>query len=229
MPLSPEEPGPPGLLEDRQDAGRRLAERLRKYWSHDVVVVGVARGGVVVAYPIAESLHAPLDLVVVRKVGLPENPEYGVGAIAEGGVERLPRGPAATRGPSEAELRPVLTEERLELERRVRVYREGRPRPDLGGRTVILVDDGAATGNTIEAAMDAVRPRGPGRLVLALGVCPPETFHRLGTLVDDLVVLLVPESFFAVGEWYRDFPPVSDSEVLRCLRRAHRMEALASP
>jgi putative phosphoribosyl transferase len=211
---------PSGLLEDRADAGRRLAERLVKYWSHDVVVVGIPRGGVVVAYPIAHSLHAPLEIVVVRKVGAPFNPEFGLGAVGEGGVELLEHATLHDAGFTEAELAPALEEARQELERRTRLYRQGRSRIDLCGRTVVLVDDGVATGGSVRAAIESIRRQRPGRLVLALGVCPPNTFRQLETEVDDLVAVLVPESFFAVGQWYRDFPSVEDSEVLDILRRS---------
>jgi putative phosphoribosyl transferase len=208
------------ILKDRQDAGRRLAERLLKFRSQSPVTLAIPRGGVVVAAEIARRLDTPLDILVVRKIGAPANPEYGLGAVAEGGVRLLDEPRIHEAGYSDARLEPVIKEELEEVERRVRRYREGRPRIELAHRTVILVDDGVATGGTVRAAIRALRALNVSRIVLALGVCPPETYALLRREVDDLVVLAVPEVFFAVGEWYQRFEPVEDEEVCQLLREA---------
>jgi putative phosphoribosyl transferase len=208
------------ILKDRKDAGRRLAERLLRFRGENPVVLGIPRGGVVVAAEIAEMLNAPLDILAVRKIGAPINPEYGLGAVAEGGI-RLLDGPRMEElGYSAASLEPVIERELKELERRIRRYREGRSRIELRNRTVILVDDGVATGGTVRVAIQALRALQVSRIVLALGVCPPETYSLLRREADDIVVLAVPRAFYAVGEWYREFEPVEDDEVCEVLRSA---------
>ena len=222
-------PPSPEPLPDRRAAGERLAARLMGYRARDPVVVALPRGGVPVAFEISRRLGAPLDILIVRKVGAPGNPEYGLGAVAEGGVRfvDLPRARAA--GFSTHELGPVIAREAAEVERRAREYRRDRLPIELRDRTVIVVDDGVATGGTVLAALEALRARGPRQLVLALGVAPPETVEELRTRVDELVVLLVPRLFFAVGEWYHQFSPVSDEEVRRLLDRSRAVEAQSRP
>jgi putative phosphoribosyl transferase len=207
-------------LPDRETAGRLLAERLRRYEDENPVVVALPRGGVPVAYEIAVSLGAPLDILIVRKVGAPGNPEYGLGAVVEGGSRYLDEPRIRAAGYTVRELGPTIAREVAEVDRRAREFRAGRPAIDLADRTVIVTDDGVATGGTVLAALHAVRARSPRRVVLALGVAPPETVELLRPEVDDLVVLLVPDRFFAVGEWYRRFSQVSDAEVERLLERA---------
>ncbi len=210
----------PEILKDRKEAGRRLAERLLQFRRQHPVVLAIPRGGVVVAAEVSRMLNAPLDILVVRKIGAPFNPEYGLGAVAEGDVRWLDEPRLKAAGYSAASLEPVIREEIEEVKRRIRRYREGRPRIELANRTVILVDDGVATGGTVRVAIQALRELRASRIVLALGVCPPETYALLRREVDDIVVLAVPGSFFAVGEWYRNFEPVEDEEVCQLLREA---------
>ncbi len=205
------------IFRDRAEAGRKLAERLRRYRADRPVVLGIPRGGVVVAQEIARRLEAPLDVVVVRKVGDPANPEYGLGAVAEGGVRQIDEPRAREAGYSLAELLPTITQELAEVDRRVRAYRGGRPRIDLHDRTVIIADDGIATGGTVLAAIESVRAFHPRRVVLAIGVCPYSAYRRLRTEAEEVMVLLTPEYFHAVGEWFQEFPPVEDAEVRRLL------------
>lgn len=202
---------------DRSDAGRRLATHvLQAGLSEPVAVLGLPRGGVPVAAPVAAALNAPLDVFVARKVGAPGQQEYGIGAIAEGGV--VVADPEAMRalGVSEEQFARLAQHEGTELDRRVRGYRRGRPLVDVEGRDVVLVDDGLATGVTAEAALGALRLRGPRRLVLAVPVCARETADRLrGTAAaDDVVCAHVPGQFWSVGQWYEVFDQVTDAEVV---------------
>ena len=210
----------PQILNDRQEAGRRLGERLLRFRRQHPVILGIPRGGVVLAAKIADMLDAPLDILAVRKIGAPINPEYGLGAVAEGGIRLLDAPRIEELGYSPASLEPVIEEELKELERRIRRYREGRPRIELRNRSVILVDDGVATGGTVRVAIQALRALHVSRIILALGVCPPETYARLRQEADDIVVLAIPHTFYAVGEWYRKFEPVEDEEVCELLRSA---------
>jgi putative phosphoribosyl transferase len=207
-------------FEDRQDAGRRLAERLAGFRGPDLVVVGLPRGGVPVAYEVARGLGAPLDVVVARKLGAPFQPELGVGAIAEGGVEFLDARSLAMLRLQPADLAGVVAQERQELARRVALYRGDRPPIELRGRTVILVDDGLATGVTARAALRSVRLRDPARCVLAAPVCAPATGRGLAAEADEVICLLSPQRFAAVGEWYRRFDQVDDDTILRLLGQA---------
>jgi putative phosphoribosyl transferase len=208
-------PGAP--YHNRADAGRRLAEALSHFHREPVVVLALPRGGVPIAAVIADRLNAPLDVLVVRKVGAPGNREYGLGAVAEGGVRYLDWSRVR-----ELDLRPESLDSEIrtqteEVDRLARRLRSGRPAPDLKDRTVILVDDGMATGGTVRCAVDAVRLQRPRRLVLAVGVSSQEAIETLRPLVDELVCPLVPPMLFAVGEWYREFPQVSDAEVVSLL------------
>ena len=180
-------------------------------------MLALPRGGVVTAAEIARALHAPLDVLVVRKLGAPAQPEFGVGAIAPGGVAIVDRASMRLAGMDEEDLRRVTEEERRELERRERRYRAGRGPLDIRDRTVILVDDGIATGVTARAAIAAARRAGAARVILAVGVCPPQTAERLRGEVDDLVCVLAPEDLAAVGLYFDDFRPVEDDEVVALL------------
>ena len=202
---------------DRHAAGRELAGRLHSLVSQDPVVLGLARGGVPVAYEVAQALGAPLDVLVVRKIGAPGNPEYGIGAIAEGEVRVL--SPEALRHLliSAEELEAAVARERAELTARVRRYRRGRPPVEVKGHTAIVVDDGLATGGTARAALRAVRARGPRKLVLAVPVGAPETVESLRKEADEVICLLEPESLWAVGLWYEHFEPTSDAEIAKLL------------
>lgn len=212
--------GSPEPLPDRRTAGERLAERLQQYQDQDPVILALPRGGVPVAFEIATRLGAPLDLLIVRKVGAPGNPEYGLGAVVEGGTRFLDEPRVRAAGYTIRELSPTIAREVAEVERRAREYRANRPPVEVRDRTVILVDDGVATGGTVLAALQALRARSPRRIVVALGVAPSDTVESLRSEVDDLVVLLVPPTFFAVGEWYHQFLQVSDEEVRRFLERS---------
>ncbi|MEU9868970.1 MULTISPECIES: phosphoribosyltransferase [Actinomadura] len=205
---------------DRAEAGRVLAARLATMGLEGAVVLALPRGGVPVGHEIARHLRAPLDVLVTRKIGYPPQPELGVGAIAEGGAPVFDDGLLARLGLREDDLAPTVEAERAELDRRVAVYRGGRPLPPVAGRPVIVVDDGLATGGTARAAVRAVRGRGPSRLVLAVPVGAAETVRSLEAEVDDLVVPVAPWDFHAVGQWYRDFEQLSDADVTAWLRRA---------
>jgi putative phosphoribosyl transferase len=204
----------------------RLAERLIGYRDQDPIVIALPRGGVPVAFEIARRLGAPLDVLIVRKVGAPSNPEYGLGAVVEGGSRLLDEPRIRAAGYTVRDLGPTIAREVAEVERRASDYRGGKPPTEIRGRTAILVDDGVATGGTVLAALRALRARSPRRIVLALGVAPPDTAAGLRPEVDDLVVLLLPDVFFAVGEWYHRFSQVTDEEVRGLLERARSLPAV---
>ena len=212
---------------DRTDAGRRLAAELTAYANDpDVRVFALPRGGVPVAYEVAIALGAPLDVFIVRKLGLPWHEELAMGAIASGGITVLDRALVRRFGVSEAQLQRVVEAERQELERRERRYRGDRPLPDIAGRTVILVDDGLATGASMRAAVEAVKQEGPRRVVVAVPIAAPETCEAFRDEVDDTVCAVTPEPFHAVGLWYEDFSQTTDEEVHELLEDAR---ALTSP
>jgi predicted phosphoribosyltransferase len=217
-------PGPRGRtppFEDRDDAGRQLAAAVQSLlgsgdWPAPIVL-GMPRGGVPPAAAVAARLGAPLDVAVVRKLGHPRRRELGVGAIAEDGVRVLNQRLIRRLGVTEEALDAVDAAERAELERRARLYRRGRPRPELAGRTAVLVDDGLATGYTALAAIESARRRGAGRTVLAVPVGSPEALDLLRTAADAVICLLVPPGFEAVGQAYRCFDQVPDEAVLAAL------------
>jgi putative phosphoribosyl transferase len=211
----------PSRFRNRREAGRALAERMAPYAKRpDVLVLALPRGGVPVAYEVARALDAPLDVFLVRKLGVPGHEEYALGAIASGGVrvmnEDLVR---ALRLPATA-IDAMAAREQQELERRERLYRGDRPPPDVRGRTVILVDDGLATGATMLAAVHALRKQGAARIVVAVPVASPDTCNALRLEVDDIVCAVTPEPFHAVGLWYEDFSQTTDEEVRDLLTRA---------
>jgi putative phosphoribosyl transferase len=211
---------------DRTDAGRRLAARLRQYADRpDVVVLALPRGGVPVAFEVSEALHAPLDVFVVRKLGLPAHPELAIGAIASGGVRIVDEAALRRFGVTDEQLAAVAVGEERELDRRERQYRDGLPSPDVTGKTVILIDDGLATGATMAAAATALRAEHPARLVVAVPVAAAETCEAFQRLVDEVVCGATPEPFHAVGLWYEDFSQTSDEEVRDLLARARHAEA----
>lgn len=207
------------MFKDRRDAGRQLGRRLGGYATLRPVVVALPRGGAIVAAEIADRLGAPLDIVVVRKIGLPWQPELAIGALAEGDVCVLNDALIDEAGVSGDELAPVIGRERVELERRVRAYRGERPPLRLDGRVVILVDDGLATGYTARAAIEAIRRRGARRVIVAVPVAPADIVATLGRVVDEVVVLQTPPWLLSIGEHYEDFTQTSDDEVMACLRR----------
>ncbi|MBL1292196.1 phosphoribosyltransferase [Streptomyces sp. For3] len=215
------------LFTDRTDAGRQLAEALRHLERRDPVVLGLPRGGVPVAYEVARALGAPLDVIVVRKLGVPYRPELGFGAIGEGGARVISDEIVRHAGVREKDLEAVERAEEAELLRRAQTYREGRPRLPLKGRTVVVVDDGVATGATARAACQVVRAQGASRVVLAVPVASPDVAARLREDVDEVVCLSTPHLFSAVGAWYRDFSQTSDEEVVSLLARASTGTATA--
>jgi putative phosphoribosyl transferase len=207
---------------DRTDAGRQLAARLTAYANReDVVVLALPRGGVPVAVEVARALAAPLDVLVVRKLGVPGHPELAMGAIAAGDVRVLSLDLIADLDIPRALVEEVAVRERLELERRNRLYRGDRPMPVLTDRTVIVIDDGLATGSTMEAAVSAVRQHRPSRIIVAAPVGAPETCRRLKPVADEVVCAQTPTLFDAVGLWYERFDQVSDEEVVERLGLLH--------
>jgi len=212
------------MFRDRRDAGRRLADRLTELAPRDPVVVGMPRGGVPVAAEIADRLDAPLDIIVVRKLGCPWQPELALGAIAEGGVMVVDESLLAETGVGRDELEAIATRERAELERRTSRYRGDRPAIDVRDRTVILVDDGIATGSTARAAIAALRARHPGRLVMAAPVAAGHTIAELGAVADEVVVVDRDDHLFAIGEAYADFRATTDDEVIGLLQRGSRSD-----
>jgi putative phosphoribosyl transferase len=205
---------------DRRDAGRRLAERLRHLRGQDVVVLGLPRGGVPVAVEVARSLAAPLDVIVVRKLGLPCRAELAMGAIGEDGVLVVNEDVVELAAVEPTQLTAVERRERAELDRRAQLFRGGRPRTPVSGRTVVLVDDGIATGATARVACQVARAQGAARIVLAVPVCSPRTAESMRPTVDELIVLETPSDFVAVGHAYDDFRATDDAAVVELLQRS---------
>jgi putative phosphoribosyl transferase len=205
---------------DRIEAGRLLADRLRHLSREDVVVLGLPRGGVPIGVQVAEILGAPLDVILVRKLGVPSQPELAMGAIGEGGARVINRRVVEAASVTDDELASAEDRESVELERRARLYRGGRPPVPLAGRTALIVDDGIATGSTARAACLVARARGASRVVLAVPVIPPSTITALEAEADEVVWVEAPARFYAIGQWYADFSPTSDEEVTDLLARA---------
>lgn len=206
---------------DRADAGRSLAAQLApRLAGQDVVVLGLPRGGVPVAFEVARALDAPLDVIVVRKLGVPYQPELGMGAIGEDGVRVLNHEVIAMARVSGEEVAAVERSERVELERRAKRFRANHPRIPLSGRTAVVIDDGIATGSTVRAACQVARAHGAARVILAVPVAAQASLGRLAEVADELVCLATPEPFYAVGEFYSDFSQTSDEEVMELLERA---------
>ena len=205
-------------FEDRRHAGIVLAQQLDNLKGHrDVVVLALPRGGVPVAHEVARALDAPLDVFLVRKLGVPGHRELAMGAIASGGVRVLNEDVVAAYRIPKPVIDSVAREEEAELERRERTYREGRPAVDFRGRIVVLVDDGLATGASMKAAVEAVRQQAPGRVIVAVPVGSPETCREFADLADEIVCARAPQYFAAVGQWYRDFSQTTDEEVRQVL------------
>jgi predicted phosphoribosyltransferase len=208
------------LFRDRTEAGRLLARSLLRYADDpNVVVLALPRGGVPVAYEVAEALHAPLDVFLVRKLGVPGHEETAMGAIATGGVCVLNEDTVRILGLSEEDIDSIVAGEEQELNRRERAYRGNRRPLNVRGRTVILIDDGLATGSTMRAAVEALRKQQPARIVVAVPVGAPETCAEFEDVADEAICAVTPEPFYAVGIWYRDFSQTSDEEVRELLRR----------
>jgi putative phosphoribosyl transferase len=210
------------LFLDRSDAGRVLAKKLQHFAGRtDVLVLGLPRGGVPVAQEVASALGAPLDVFVVRKLGVPGQEELAMGALAPGGVRVLNRDVVEVLGISDEVVEAVTRREQEELERRERLYRGERPALAVAGKIVVLIDDGLATGSSMRAAAAALRQRQPARLMVAVPVAARATCDELRTHVDELICTAMPTPFHAVGQWYRDFAQTSDEEVSELLRRAN--------
>jgi putative phosphoribosyl transferase len=207
---------------NREDAGRRLAAELQPYAAEHPIVLALPRGGVPVGYEIARALRAPLDVWVVRKIGVPWHPELGVGAVAEGGYVHLNQDILVHIGLSKKELAEATHREEHEVEQRVRRFRGDRPAPLLSHRTVILVDDGIATGGTVRAAIRSVRAQAPKKIILAVPVAALETLAALSTEVEQVVCLMTPSELHGIGLWYQDFRQIPDDEVVHVLDRARK-------
>jgi putative phosphoribosyl transferase len=226
--VSPRSFGTPGGLQpgdvperflDRRDAGRRLAPKVAsRVGKEDVLVLALPRGGIPVAREVAEALGAPLDVLMVRKVGVPWQPELALGAVSSGEVTVLNDEVVRATGLTEEEVNDAVAREREELDRRERLYREGRPPQEVHGKTVVLVDDGIATGATVRAGLKALDQRGATRRVVACPVAPAQTVASLREEADDVVCVSTPDDLRAIGLWYVDFPPISDAEVIHALR-----------
>jgi putative phosphoribosyl transferase len=214
------------IFADRREAGRYLAGKLTEYADRpDVLVLALPRGGVPVAYEVARALHAPLDVFLVRKLGVPGREELAMGAIATGGVLVLNEEVVRHLGIPREVLQAAIAAQQEELERRERIYRGDRPPPDVRGRTVILVDDGLATGSTMRAAVAALRRQGPARIVVAVPIGAPETCAEFDREADEVVCAMTPQPFYAVGLWYGDFSQTTDEEVRELLEKAAEGQA----
>jgi len=216
---------------DRREAGRELAAKLSAYRGRqDVVVLALPRGGVPVAFEVAEALDAPLDIFVVRKLGMPGHQEFAIGAIGSGGVRVLNDDAIRWHGITKSQIEVVAQQELAELQRREREYRQGRALAELHGRTVILIDDGLATGATMRAAVMAVRTHQPARVVVAVPVGAPSTCEEFADITDATVCARMPEPFSAVGLWYRNFSQTTDEEVRALLQEhARRIRTPSTP
>jgi predicted phosphoribosyltransferase len=204
------------LYRDRRDAGEKLADSLQDLrGTRDLLILALPRGGVPVAEPVARRLGAPLDVFMVRKIGLPGHEELAMGAVASGGIVLV--NPALVEQMPEEQFRWALERAVNELNERERLYRGGRPPPDVAGRTVVLIDDGLATGATMRAAVEALRRRGPRQIIVGVPIASPETCEELAREVDRVVCAATPQPFHAVGLWYQDFSPTSDDEVRHIL------------
>lgn len=209
---------------NRREAGMELAEKLSRFAGrHDVIVLGLARGGVPVAFEVARGLRVPLDVFVVRKLGAPGHEEFAIGAIASGGVRVLNTEAIQLLGMTQAAIERETRRELQELERREREYRDDRPPINVKGRTVIVVDDGLATGATMQAAITALRKQHPTQIIVAAPVVAADTCQNLRATADDCVYVQSPDPFYGVGLWYEDFSPTSDAEVISLLEMAARM------
>jgi len=207
------------IYQDRVDAGQRLARALERYAGPETLVLGVPRGGVVVAAEVARALEAPLDVVIARKIGAPHEPEFAIGAVVSGEGGVLLDEPAIRYLQVPAEfIRRETERQEAEIRRQMALYRGDRPVPELAGKTVIVVDDGIATGYTLRAALAGLRRQDPERLVVAAPVGPGSVCREFRQLADDVICLRMPEPFVAVGAWYADFDQTEDAEVIRLLR-----------
>ena len=215
---------------NRTEAGRELAEMLDAFRGRpNMLVLALPRGGVPVAFEVAQHLGAPLDVFTVRKLGAPANGEYAIGAIATGGVVVIDESAVEALGVSDLELKALIARERRELSRRERLYRGDRASPEVKGRTVIVVDDGLATGSTMQAAVTALRALGPARIIVAAPVASPQACAAMRRVADACVSCHTPDPLYGVGSWYEDFTQTSDAEVLELLEHAARRAGRPAP
>jgi putative phosphoribosyl transferase len=211
------------MFKDRHDAGKQLAQRLLHYkGAKDTIVIALPRGGVVVAYDVSLALRLPLDVVITRKLGAPSNPELAMGALAETGYLHMNADVVRQYHVSKAQIDEETLRQKSEIDRRIRRYREGGALPSLKGQTVILVDDGIATGATFFASLGALLKAETAKTVAAVPVAPPRALAELKSLVDEVVVLHTSEWFFAIGQFYEQFGQVEDEEVIACLKNVHK-------
>lgn len=210
------------LFQDRRDAGRKLAAALEAYKGAETIVLAIPRGGVVVGFEVAQALEAPLDIIIPRKIGAPQDPELAVGAVTPDGSVFYSFDSLRKLGLTPDDLASIVATERAEIRRRMRAFRGEQPFPSLQGKTVILVDDGIATGFTVRAALASIKQQNPSRVVLAVPVAPAEVEDAFVSEADAFVCLAHPEPFFAVGQFYRDFTQTSDAEVIFLLQAARR-------
>lgn len=216
------------IFQDRHEAGQKLAEQLFKYQNEKPFIIALPRGGVVIGVEVARKLKAPLDVMVVRKLGAPYQPELGIGAIAPNGVRILNMEMIRLLHITEAALEQITQKEMQELRRRLQVYRGDSPMPDLANRTVIIVDDGLATGITAKAAIHTIKGMNPKQIVLAAPVCAWDTVEVLEQEADEVVCVETPMDFMAVGAWYRQFRQVSDQEVIALLHQSRKQQTAQS-
>lgn len=208
------------VFSNRREAGEKLSQALKKYKDDDLVVIGIPRGGVIVAAQVAKALEASLDVIIPRKIGAPHNPEVAIGAVTQDGTVIKDEVMVEMLGISDNQIRDLARQVEQEISRRVSTYRGGRPGVEMCNKTVIIVDDGIATGHTIKAALHSVRKSGARRLVLAVPVAPADTLEELNKLVDELVCLYRPDLFYAVGQFFMDFDQTTDAEVIELLAEA---------
>ena len=209
------------IFKDRVEAGQLLAGELKRYRDReDVIVLGLPRGGVPVAYEVARQLHAPLDVIVVRKLGAPGYEELAMGAIASGGIRVMNDSVVRALGVSRDAIEETAARQLKELHRREQAYRGHEGTPEIEDKTVILVDDGIATGSTIRAAVEALRQQAPRQIIIAVPTASSDARAMLEPMVDDFIALIVPEEFRAVGQWYEDFDQTTDAEVTQLLAKA---------
>ena len=216
------------LFRDRFHAGRQLANKVREYTGRDdLLILALPRGGVPVAFAVAQELRAPLDVFLVRKLGVPGQEELAMGAVASGGLRFVNTDVVRELAIADSEIDRIAAEELLELERRDRLYRGDQPHPHVAGKIVILIDDGLATGASMRAAVLALRPQAPSKIIVAVPVAAAATCELLRSEADEVICLATPERFFAVGQWYEDFSQTSDDEVRELLRQAQRLQQSA--
>lgn len=210
------------MFEDRIDAGKQLARKLRKYANKDTLVLGIPRGGVVTAFEVAKELKAKLDIIVPRKIGAPHDPEFAIGAVAPDGSVYLNDDAVKNLEVPEGHIEQTVEEELKETRRRMEVYRKDLKLPDVKGKTVIVVDDGIATGYTMFATIDFLRKLKPKKIVIAVPVSPPDTIEKLRERTDDVICLETHEPFYAIGMYYKNFDQTSDEEVIEILKKARK-------